>query len=269
MVTAGIDAGSRAIKIVVLDDDRAIASGVASQGVESDHLANELYERLLREAGLTREHVKWTVATGCARNSISFADSTVTEITCHAQGVRHEVPDVRTIVEIGGQDSKLLKLDATGHVQDFSMNDRCAAGTGRFLEVVADRLGLRLDEIGLAAGRSARPAAIGSMCVVFAETEIIGLLATGASPEDIAAGVQHSVAARISGMAGRSLLAPVVFTGGVALIPGMDSALGAVLGHPVVIPHEPQLTGALGAAVLANQLRECSGRRTSTNQSGF
>ncbi len=131
------------------------------------------------------------------------------------------------------------------------MNDRCAAGTGRFLEVVATRLGVKLESLGDMAGRSEKPAMISSMCVVFAETEIVGLLASGMKSEDIVAGVQAAIAARVSAMAGRNVTAPVVFTGGVALVPGMDLALETVLGQPISIVPNPQTTAALGAAMLA------------------
>jgi predicted CoA-substrate-specific enzyme activase len=154
-------------------------------------------------------------------------------------------------VEIGGQDSKIIHLGDDGSVRDFSMNDRCAAGTGRFLEVLADRLGVDLQTIGAMALRSGNPAIISSMCAVFAETEIIGLLAEGVHPDDIAAGVQASVAARLAGMTGRGLTEPLIFTGGVALVPGMDKALEKALKSPVIIPSCPQMTGALGAAIIA------------------
>ena len=253
MICAGIDAGSRAIKVAIYDAAarRLIATGAADQGIEQDALASGMLDGLLRDNGLAREDLARTVATGYARNIVSAADTTITEITCHACGVREVVPDAMTVIEIGGQDSKLLRLAANGSVRDFSMNDRCAAGTGRFLEMVATRLEVTLEQLGELAGRSTHPAAISSMCVVFAETEIIGLLAAGTPREDIIAGVQTAIASRISAMAGRNVVPPVVFTGGVALIPGMDRALQEVTGHPIVIAPDPQMTGALGAAVLA------------------
>ncbi len=253
MICAGIDAGSRAIKIVLLNTDtrEVLASGTMDQGIEQEALALRLFERLLEEAGVKRSAVSNIVATGYGRNIVGFAQTTITEITCHARGVRHLVDDAMTIVEIGGQDSKLIRLDAGGSVRDFAMNDRCAAGTGRFLEVVAERLGVRLEDLGGIAERSRKPAAISSMCVVFAETEIIGLLASGAQREDIVAGVQAAIAARVAAMAGRLLEPPVIFTGGVALIPGMDAALRSALGHPVAVAPDPMMTGALGAAILA------------------
>ncbi len=253
MICAGIDAGSRTIKVVLVDADNldVVATGVMDQGVEQDALARGLFERLLEENNIEVSDVRATVATGYGRKLIHQADETVTEITCQAWGVRHRATDARTIVDIGGQDSKFLRLDPDGAVQDFAMNDRCAAGTGRFLEVVATRLGVKLGALGDLAGKSREPAAISSMCVVFAETEIVGLLASGVPPEEIAAGVQTAIAARVAAMAGRNAASPVVFTGGVALVPGMDRALETAFGRPIAIPPDPQLTAALGAAILA------------------
>jgi len=258
MFCAGIDAGSRAIKIALVDADNlgVIASGTTDQGIEHEALALRLFDQVVENAGLKREGVSRIVATGYARNGIRIADATITEITCHACGVRHLVPDAMTIIEIGGQDSKLLRLNREGAVYDFAMNDRCAAGTGRFLEVIAGRLGVGLYSLGEMAARSHKPAAISSMCVVFAETEILGLLASGISPDDVAAGIQASIAARVVAMAGRNIQSPIIFTGGVAMIPGMDSALRSALGQEVSVAPDPQMTGALGAAILAaRQLR--------------
>lgn len=253
MITAGIDAGSRAIKIVLMDaEDRSIiASGSIEEGIKSDELAKGLFERLLSESGYKHKDVARVVATGYARNLISFADTTITEITCHGRGVHHLIPDARTVIEIGGQDSKMLRLDSSGAVLDFAMNDRCAAGTGRFLEVVAGRLGVELEELGGMSERSKSPATISSMCIVFAETEIIGLLSAGAAPEDIVAGVQRSITTRVGTMIGRAVTPPMVFTGGVAMVPGMDRALEAVVDQPVIVAPHPQMTGALGAAIIA------------------
>ncbi len=253
MICAGIDAGSRAIKIVLLEADglEVRASGAADQGTDQDGRARRLFDRLLTESGLDQADVARTVATGYGRNIVRMADVTVTEISCHARGVRHLVPEAATVVDIGGQDSKLIKLDGRGAVQDFAMNDRCAAGTGCFLEMVARKLGVLLEDLGRLADSSREQVAISNVCVVFAETEIIGLLAAGVAEEDIVAGVQTAIAARVATMAGRKVTPPVVFTGGVALVSGMDRALAGVLGHSVKIAPDPQMTGALGAAILA------------------
>ena len=254
MICAGIDAGSRAIKIVLIDatSPQVIAKGLADQGVEQDKLASELFESVLKSKAINKKDVAAIVATGYGRNAVSIADTTITEITCHAVGVRQLVPEAMTVIDIGGQDSKLLRLDTSGKVRDFAMNDRCAAGTGRFLEIVAQRLGVELESLGRMAAKSRSPAAISSMCVVFAETEIIGLLASGTASEDIVAGVQAAIAARIIGMAGRNIEPPVIFTGGVAMISGMDAALKSALGQKVTVSPDPQMTGALGAAILAS-----------------
>jgi predicted CoA-substrate-specific enzyme activase len=255
MICAGIDAGSRTIKVVLLDAKKhdILASGILDQGVQQEALALQLFEKVLMDANASRDKVSRIVATGYGRNRVGFADTTITEITCHACGVRRLAPDAMTIIEIGGQDSKVIRLNSRGAVQDFAMNDRCAAGTGCFLELVARRLGVDLAALGELAGRSHKPAAISSMCAVFAETEIVGLLAGGTAPEDIVAGVQTAIAARVSTMAGRSIGSPVLFTGGVALVPGMAGALQAVLVRPVITSPMPQMTGALGAAILATR----------------
>ena len=255
MICAGIDAGSRAIKVVLFDRaaSRVVGQGMTDQGVEQPRLAEALYDETLSKAGLDRALINAVVATGYGRNRVAFASTTITEITCHARGVHHLVPEARSLVEIGGQDSKVIRLEDGGRVRDFAMNDRCAAGTGRFLEVLATRLGLDWARLAELSGQSQRPALISSTCVVFAETEIIGLLAEGVAAADIAAGVQHSIATRVTAMAGRALDQPVVFTGGVALQPGMVRALEGALGFPVRVPSDPQFTGALGAAILAGR----------------
>ncbi len=253
MIYAGIDAGSRSIKAVLFDtsQNRTLASGLADQGVEQERLAAELFDKLLREAGLERSKISGVVATGYGRNAIRFADTTITEITCHARGVHRLAPDARTIIEIGGQDSKVISLEEGGRVRDFSMNDRCAAGTGRFLEMVALRLDMDWEKLSMLAQQSTKPAIISNMCVVFAETEIIGLLADGKPLPDVVAGVQNSIATRVAALAGRFISPPVFFTGGVALQSGMARALEEVLACPVRVAPQPQFTGALGAAVLA------------------
>jgi len=255
MICAGIDAGSRAIKIILIDTEnmQVIAKGLADQGVEQDKLSLALFKSVLEKHGINKKDVATIVATGYGRNAVSIADTTITEITCHAVGVHHLLPDSMTIIDIGGQDSKLMRLDNDGRVRDFAMNDRCAAGTGRFLEVVAERLGVKLEALGKLAANSTNPAAISSMCVVFAETEITGLLASGTAREDIVAGVQASIAARIISMAGRSAEPPVIFTGGVAMVSGMADAMQNALGQNVSICPDPQMTGALGAAILASK----------------
>lgn len=252
-ITAGIDAGSRTIKIVLFDSEKQtiLASRVCDQGVDQYARAQELYQAVLEQAGCEPNDVCGVVATGYGRHSLDFAQQTITEITCHAAGVRYLQPEARTVIDMGGQDSKVLHLDQRGKVRDFMMNDRCAAGTGRFLEIVAQRLEGDLDTVAQEAQGCDSPATISSMCVVFAETEIIGLLASGASKASIMAGVQASVATRVGSMAGRAAQGPIFFTGGVALIPGMLQALSSALKCDINVCPNPRYTGALGAALLA------------------
>jgi predicted CoA-substrate-specific enzyme activase len=255
MICAGVDAGSRMLKIVLVDAATlaVVAADVVDQGIDQDALAVALLERLLARAGLRRSDLCAVVATGYGRKLIRMADAAVTEVTCQAWGVRHRVHDARTIIDVGGQDSKLVRLKPDGAVGDFAMNDRCAAGTGRFLEVLATRLGVKLADLGTLVRQSRKPATISNMCVVFAESEIIGLLASGTLPEDIVAGVQAAMAMRVAAMAGRRLTEPIIFTGGVAMVPGMAPALRSALDRPVLLAPEPQMTCALGAAILAAQ----------------
>ena len=253
MIVGGIDAGSRAIKIVLLDSasGEVLAAKSADQGVPQPARILALLDEALAAAGCSRDALASIIATGYGRNSTGLNATTITEITCHARGVRQVRPDALTIVDIGGQDSKVIWLSQAGRVRDFVMNDRCAAGTGRFLELVAARLGVDLPSLGRLVAGATGAAPISSTCAVFAETEIVGLLAAGSSSEAIAAGVQASIARRTTAMVGGRIEEPVVFTGGVALVPGMAVALEAALGCGVWIPPDPRMTGALGAALLA------------------
>jgi predicted CoA-substrate-specific enzyme activase len=195
------------------------------------------------------------VATGYGRVSIDFASKRFTEIACHARGAHHHNPCVRTVVDIGGQDSKVIKLNEGGDVIDFCMNDKCAAGTGKFLEIMAKTLTVDLVELGPVAAASRAPCALSSTCSVFAESEVVSLLAEGASREDILAGVCRSVARRVGNMAVRmGLDGDVVFVGGVSKNVGVRRELQEFLGIEFFeLPGDPQLNGALGAALLAKE----------------
>jgi (R)-2-hydroxyacyl-CoA dehydratese activating ATPase len=251
-VYVGLDAGSRATKLVAVDAaGKVVRRGLVDQSVIPAESAKRLFDETLK--GLS---VQQCVATGYARNVITFANRAVTEITCHAKGCVAEVPDAGAIIEIGGQDSKYISLEQ-GRVHDFAMNDRCAAGTGRFLEVVAIRLGLSLTDLEGVLSKEPHDlaATISSMCVVFAETEIIGLLASGTPPVVILRGVQQAIAARVVAMMGhrKKIAGRMLFTGGVAQIYGMVAAFERALGEKIVIPEYPQYTGAYGAALIARE----------------
>jgi predicted CoA-substrate-specific enzyme activase len=253
LICAGIDAGSRTTKIALMGDgdEVLLASAVGEPGACTATQAEELFEKTVAQHQVDRDRIGRVVATGYGRAALQMADTTVTEITCHARGVQFLEPRAATVVEIGGQDSKIILLDGNGGVRDFVMNDRCAAGTGRFLEMVAERLDVGAVGLGELAAGSQKPATINPTCAVFAETEIIGLLSAGAKPQDVAAGVQETVATRMATLAVGRAERPVVFAGGVALIPGMASALSRALACQVEVASAPQLTGAIGAALIA------------------
>jgi len=249
MLTAGIDIGSTATKAVLFDGE-VRGSAMVPTGWDPKEAGLAAYRQALEAAGIAEGAVRCIVGTGYGRVSLPIFDRRVTEITCHARGAFHLFPGTRTVVDIGGQDSKVIALDESGAVADFIMNDKCAAGTGRFLQVMAGVLDASLDELGaLAVG--ADPVQISSMCTVFAESEIIGLLARGVAKGRIAAGIFDAIARRIQGLAGRvALREQVTFSGGVALNPEISRIIGAGLGVALQLPRDPQLVGALGAALL-------------------
>jgi len=252
MVSMGIDVGSISAKAAVIEDDRLIGSRVILTGYNARKAGVAVYEELLSELDIAREAVDRIVATGYSRNSVDFAHKTVTEITCHAKGAHFQDPAIRTIIDIGGQDSKVITLNDTGAVKDFAMNDKCAAGTGRFLEVMARALEVDLDGFGALSLEARNPAAISSLCTVFAESEVISLIAKGAARADIIAGIHESIAARVAAMTNRvGIRAPLMMTGGVAHNVGVVKALEAKLAMPVQVSAFAQVNGAIGAACLA------------------
>ena len=204
------------------------------------------------QAGATLGDLAMVVGTGYGRVALPFADETVTEISCHARGAHFFHPQSRTVIDIGGQDSKVVAMDEEGHPCDFAMNDRCAAGTGRFLQVMAAALGVEVGELGGLAAESYSPSELSCVCTVFAESEIVGLIADGASRRDIAAGLCLSVVRRVAALASQvKVREDVVLSGGVAHNDSVLEMLRAAIGVNVVRADEPQLVGAMGAAVIA------------------
>lgn len=247
----GLDIGSRTSKIVLYDaaSDHIDYFNIVDTGAIPKNTAQKLYSEMVQQLELTAPIS--VISTGYGRDQVDFAKKAVTEITCHAVGVSHLFPETSTIVDIGGQDSKAIKLK-DGSVVDFYMNDKCAAGTGRFLEVVADILELPKEEMYQIYLESSKPASISSMCVVFAESEIISMLASGVGRADIFAGVLDALARRTLSMVNRlGIQYPFVFTGGVARNRAMVEVIGKKLQQPPIVPEQPSITGALGAAVLA------------------
>lgn len=254
MKTIGIDIGSLATKVVLLDDNKLVDYRVDRSTYDFKRIGHNLFDDILEKNNLKSSDV-YVMSTGYGRNSIDIADDRITEITAHARGTQYFFPEVHSVIDIGGQDSKAIVISKkTGKVIDFQMNDKCAAGTGRFLEVMAHALEVPIEEIGTFALKSNDPAAISSTCTVFAESEVISLFARGASKEDIASGIHKSIARRVAGMAKRIGVAPqLAFCGGVAKNNAVKKYLEIELGFDIVRPEHPQLTGAIGAALIAQK----------------
>ncbi|MBN2397267.1 MAG: 2-hydroxyglutaryl-CoA dehydratase [Deltaproteobacteria bacterium] len=255
MITAGIDIGSITAKAAVLSDGKILGTKIGFTGYNARQAGQTVYDDLLRELGMDAPSIERIVSTGYGRNSVAFADKAVTEIICHGAGAYHLNPAVRSVIDVGGQDSKVLAINPDGTVKDFTMNDKCAAGTGRFLEVMARALEANLDDFGALSLKSESPSKISSICTVFAESEVISLIAKGESREDIVAGIHESVASRISSMARRVGVAePVMMTGGVARNIGVVRALERALDVSIEVSEYAQVNGAIGAAVMAARI---------------
>lgn len=254
MIFAGIDVGSLCTKTVLIDGDgKIITYNIIRSGAFYSDAAQDSFKKALDEKGLDPEDITYTVATGYGRARVEFANEEITEITCHAKGASFIFPDVRTLIDIGGQDSKVLSIEG-GRVMNFVMNDKCAAGTGRFLEVMAQTLGIDLERLGELWFESKKKIEVSSMCVVFAETEVISLFSKGHDIADIAAAVERAIARRITGMVAQvGVRERVVMSGGVAKNKGVIKALEESLGKEISIPPEPQIIGALGASLLARE----------------
>ena len=252
MYTLGIDIGSASSKAVILKDGTdVVASAVVQVGTGTSGPGRVL-EEVFSNVDLTQEDMDYTVATGYGRFSVENADKQLSEITCHAKGIFHLVPSARTIIDIGGQDAKAIRLDNKGGIKQFFMNDKCAAGTGRFIEVMARVLETTLDEMATLDEQAEDTAPISSTCTVFAESEVISQLSKGTDRKSIARGVHMSVASRACGLAYRAgLEKDIVFTGGVAKNAGVVRAVSSVLKTDVIVAPNPQTTGALGAALFA------------------
>lgn len=248
----GVDSGSTSTDAVILDaDGQRVASAIVPTGSKATESARKAIDTVLGDAGLEREDITLAVATGYGREGIPDMDTGITEITCHARGAHELAPEVRTIIDIGGQDSKVIVLDDAGNVANFVMNDKCAAGTGRFLEMMARTLEMPLDQFCAAGLQWKKDVKISSMCTVFAESEVVSLVADDTPVADIIHGLDNSVASKIKSLAKRvKATGPYLMTGGVANNEGVVTALGEALGADVATHEDSQLCGALGAALL-------------------
>jgi predicted CoA-substrate-specific enzyme activase len=251
---AGVDIGSTMTKVVLMDVDGTILSTIKGPtGPEHRQLANEVMRMALEQAKVPLKEVAYIVATGYGRLNVPFADRQITELTCHATGVYSLFPNARIAIDIGGQDAKCMKIN-NGKLVDFVMNDKCAAGTGRFLEVIAATLGIKLEDLGALSLKSTKRVSISNVCTIFAQQEIAARLSEGEKAEDIIAGMHDALASRVVTLARRFKIEPdVVLTGGVAKNSGMVNAMRENLGCEILVPPDPLITGAMGAAILARE----------------
>jgi predicted CoA-substrate-specific enzyme activase len=247
---AGVDIGSTTAKCVVLEGQTVLGKSLSPVGVDIVRDAEAALNAALADAGRNRSEIAYIVGTGYGRYKIRFGQLVVTEISCHARGAHFLFPGTRVVVDIGGQDTKAIRVNDRGEVVDFAMNDKCAAGTGRFLEVCAGALGYDIAEIGPLSLQAKRPVKVTSTCTVFAESEVASYVSRGKERRDILAGLHASIASRTLSLVQRVGVEPeITFTGGVSQNEGMVRALGRRLGSPVNVSPLSQYIGALGAAL--------------------
>jgi (R)-2-hydroxyacyl-CoA dehydratese activating ATPase len=254
-IVAGIDVGSLTTKVLLMDAEekgRIVSFRIGRSGSAYRAAVEKVVAETLESARLRLEDIRHTVSTGYGREIVSFSNSRVTEITCHSRGAKHLYPEGHTVIDIGGQDSKVISINDLGGVANFTMNDKCAAGTGRFLEVMASALEVEIGQLGELSAQSRQQVKVSSMCTVFAESEVISLLSKECSKADIAAAIHEAIARRITGMVSQvGLREKVVMVGGVAKNIGVVRSLERMIGTTFLIPPEPQINGALGAALIA------------------
>ena len=250
MISIGIDVGSVAAKAAAFDGEKILATAIYPTGWSPKEVGEQLLEDILKKTNAKSEDVKSIIGTGYGRVSLPFVDKAITEITCHGKGAFFMDPDIRTVIDIGGQDSKVIKLNEDGQVIDFLMNDKCAAGTGRFLQVMANALAVDVGDLSdLATG--VEPVNISSMCTVFAESEVVSLVAEGTSKETIAAGLLHSVCNKTYSLASRvGIENKVFFSGGVSRNTLIGELLSEKLEVEVISSEESPFLGAIGAAII-------------------
>jgi (R)-2-hydroxyacyl-CoA dehydratese activating ATPase len=255
MIVAGCDMGSLTTKAVILNNTMVIGHALIRSSSNSEQCASEVMDRALQTAGLTMKDIAFCVGTGYGRERISFVGKAVSEISCHAKGAHWLLPSVRTIIDIGGQDCKAIRIDEKGNVVRFVTNDKCASGTGRFLEVMAKLLGISLDELGSLSGQAQNPITLATTCTAWAQAEVIVHLNTNTRKADLAAGINEAMAARVGILAKAvGLEKDACMTGGVAKNVGVLEALEKHLNLPLRrLRVDPQIIGALGAAVFAKE----------------
>ena len=255
MIVVGCDVGSLTAKVVLMDDSSILAASVIRAKSRPEESAKEVMDMALKEAGLSMDAIEYSVGTGYGRKQIPFANEVVSEIACHGKGGHWLIPSVRTIIDVGGQDAKAIKVDENGNVIQYVYNDKCASGTGRFLEIMAEAMEIRLENMGEISLRSNSPVSISNQCTVFAETEVISLVNDDKEIPDIVSGLHRAMAHRVVALAKSiGIDADVTLAGGVAKNIGMYTAMEDALGVKIKkMKLDPQINGAVGAALFAQE----------------
>jgi predicted CoA-substrate-specific enzyme activase len=262
MITAGIDIGSRASKAVVLKDGQILSSYIGDTGAESVVTSKATMAKTLEGTGLEIEDMNYIVATGYGRVLVPFANENISEISCHARGINYSFPSVRTILDMGGQDCKAISVNVEGRVTNFVMNDKCAGGTGRFLEMIADVLGVPLSEIGKTALASKSAIPFNTICAVFARTEAVAYLRKGTAKSDILAGLNEAISVRCLNLLKKvGIEKDFSISGGIAKNKGMVAKISEKVGLQPLLAADPQLAGCLGAAIFAADRAQGKGKR--------
>lgn len=254
----GVDVGSVSTDAVLIDEDcKVLGYSIVKSGFDHKNAISKAMDVICNNAEIDKSQIKRIVGTGYGRRNVPGICKVVTEISCHAMGIHKIYPQVRTLIDVGGQDSKVISITKEGFVENFIMNDRCAAGTGRFLEVMAHAMDIDVQELGALSLKAKKTQSISSICTVFAESEVISKIAEGCPKEEIIAGIHQAIGERLMGMVSSlGIIKPVALSGGVAKNTGILKIFKKFLSSEVFIPKEPQIIGALGAAIYAKNHKE-------------
>lgn len=253
--TIGIDIGSAFSKGIIIRDEKIMGSSVCPSGGNYEFTSVRVQEKLLLKAGLSLKDVTYTVATGYGAKTVKFADTTITDISCHSKGISHLFPEVRTVIDVGDLNSKAFRIDGNGNLQKFLLSGKCAGGSGRILQVIAKVLQLKVEDLGDLSLKSKRRVDFNTGCAVFAESEAISRIAEGVAKEELLSGIHRALAAQINSLAERlSVEREFALIGGGARDAGLVKAMEDIRGYDIIVPPEPHMTAALGAVIIAGEM---------------
>lgn len=261
MITAGIDCGSRTVKVSLLQDGKILAQSSALTGFDQQAAVEQAFQSALQQAGLARERIQHITATGIGRKAVSFANSEITEVSADAKAAVFLFPNARTVLDVGAEEGRAIRCEPDGRVKDFAVNEKCAAGAGTFIETMARTLEVKLEEMGALSLKATKVIPMNAQCAVFAESEVVSLIHSGAAKEEIIRAVHEAMADRITAMARRvGVEKEVVLVGGIGRDRGFIKALAGELGLELLVPQDPEYAGALGAALIAAECANGQGR---------